>query len=319
MYELNYTTDFAQGVQKTVIRRVLAKNDNLAHTIRVGCLRNGTNEDLTGARVTGYFIRADEATVTMEGTVEGSYACITLNSSCYNVEGRCYIIVKLTRGEATTTIFWAEGTVSMSQTDAIVETGEATLRLEDLFTRLEAAEAGAAQAAEDATTSAAAAAEAQASIEASREVVENAAAAIADAQNAAARANTAAERVEDIDVSQLLSEVNGVKASIKPTTLWSGTGWESGSINVPGIGDWTLLQIGLPIGYVLAVNGSTVQGIGISTGATLHRTLSVRFSVSGTTCTLTTVHYIDHSSGSNHGAITKSSITSIVGLIKGGA
>lgn len=317
MYELNYTTDFAQGVQKTVIRRVLAKNDNLAHTIRVGCLRNGTNEDLTGARVTGYFIRADEATVTMEGTVEGSYACITLNSSCYNVEGRCYIVIKLTRGEVTTTIFWAEGAVSMSQTDAIVETGETTLRLEDLFTRLEAAEAGAAEAAQNATTSAAAAAAAQASIEASRDVVENAAAAITDAQNAASRANAAAERVEEIDVSQLISQVGNVQAAIKTTLLWSGT-WESGNINVPGISGWKLLQVNTAIGYVLIVGGSSIlQGVGASVNEGLHRTIAVRFTVSGDTCTLVTAHYIKHNSNSNHEALTNTSINAIYGLLKG--
>lgn len=318
MYELNYTTDFAQGVQKTVIRRVLAKNDNLAHTIRVGCLRNGTNEDLTGARVTGYFIRADEATVTMEGTVEGSYACITLNSSCYNVEGRCYIIVKLTRGEATTTIFWAEGTVSMSQTDAIVETGEATLRLEDLFTRLEAAEAGAAQAAQDATTSAAAAAEAQASIEASRDTVEQATAAITDAQDAADRANTAAERVEGIDVSQLLSEVNGVKASIKPTKLWSGTGWETGSITVAGINDWHLLQVITGVGSALCIGGSITSGIGSAMHTNNHRIIGVRFTIDGNVCTLVTSHYLAHTGGGNHGVLTNTPITGIYGLLKKG-
>lgn len=101
--------------------------------------------------------------------------------------------------------------------------------------------------------------------------------------------------------------------------LWSGT-WETGSITVPGINNWRLLQINTAIGYVLIVGGGSVlQGAGASLSANMHRSIGVRFSVSGDTCTLVTAHYIDHNGGSNHGALAKTSITGIYGLMKGGA
>ena len=255
---------------------------------------------------------------------------------------------------AVSTIFWGEGCVSLSQTSTIIDDGEITLSLEELLAKIAECEGRITTAESQATASATAAANAEqsavasaaAAVEAGNSAVtvkEACEAATVAANEAADRANAAADRsavltrVEAVETQAAANaeaiadnaaaiadnaEAIATKAdasAIKPTTLWSGTGWESGSITVEGIGDWKLLQIGLPIGYVLAVNGSVVQGIGISTSATMHRTLSVRFSVSGNTCTLATVHYIDHSSGSNHGAITKSSITSIVGLIKGGA
>lgn len=319
MYELNYKTDFAQGVQKTVIRRVLAKNDNLAHTIRVACIRNGVNEDLTGAKVTGYFIRADDATITLEGTVEGSMASLPLNAACYNVEGRCYIIIKLTRGDAITTIFWAEGAVSLSQTDVIVDTGETTLKLEDLFARLETAEADAAQAAESATASAEAAAAAQASAEASAELAEGAAEATASANAAADNANDAANRLKDLDVGMLTAEIDELRGAVTPKQLWSGTGWSSGSIDVDGISDWHVVQIVTSRGNALGFVAANVNAIGASMNTGQHSIIGVRFSVSGNTCTMVTAHVLKHNASSNHEALESINVTAIYGLLKKGA
>lgn len=311
MIEKIYKTDFAQGVQKTVIRHVLSQNDSKANTFHVACTRNGAAEDLTGATVSGCFIRADEATISLSGSVSGNVVSVTLDRSCYSVEGRCYIIIKLTKGDDTTTIFWAEGAVSVSQTDTIVAAEEKVVNLKELLARVEAAEAMATDAAENAAA-------AQASIEASKETVDAATAAVEGAQTAADRANAAAAAVEGMDVSALTAQITAVQEATTPTALWSGE-WTSGNITVEGIGDWFLLGIQTGLGFVVGINtGGTIRASGIFGGADTHQTVNINITVSGTTLTLTAASRYLHNASGNHGASNTTTIKSIIGLLKAG-
>lgn len=100
----------------------------------------------------------------------------------------------------------------------------------------------------------------------------------------------------------------------KPVSLWSGS-WNKGDITVPGIEDWKILQIGTSAGYVVALNNSNIQGLGPAMGASLHRTIGVRFSVEGDKCTFVGAHSVTHT-GDDAGKLTDTSITSITGLIR---
>ena len=304
-----FTADLSRGVQVQHLREIYATKDALAHTIRVAVVRGSEAVGLEDATISGTFVRADGVTVALEGEAEDNRASVALIAPCYAVPGRFVLSIRVTAGGVVSTVFVGDGAVMQTSTDSIVTTEDVALSLEELFARLTAAEAAVSASAEKA-------AEAEESATAAAELAQGAAEATAAANAAADRANAVADRLEGVDVGSLAGEIDAVRDAIKATSLWSGT-WEGGSINVPNIGDWKLLQILMPIGYVLAVNGGTVQGIGLSATATMHRTLGVRFAVSGTTCTLTTAHYIDHNSSGSHGALTKSSITGIVGLIKG--
>ena len=318
MFDIPFKVDLARGLQKTILRQVLATEDNLAHTFHIACTRNDSAEDLTGATVTGYFIRADEATISLAGSVSGNVVSVTLDSSCYSVTGRCYIVVKVKKGDAITTVFWAEGAVSMSQTDVMVATEGTTLKLEELFARLEAAEAEAAEAAENATTAADAAIAAQASIEASREIVNAAAAAVSGAQEAADRANAAAEAVKDLDVSALEAQINAVQAAVMPTALWSGD-WSNGNITVPGIGDWLLLGIQTGLGFIVGINsGGNIRASGILGNAGTHITVNLSMTVSGSTVTMGINSRYTHTASGNHGSDNTTTVKGIIGLLKMG-
>lgn len=225
------------------------------------------------------------------------------------MEGRCYLVIKLTKNDNISTIFWGEGAVSLSRTATIVVPSEKALSLEELYTRLAAAEEAINRAADDIE-------EAEASIEASKETVDAAASAITNAQNAADRANAAAAAVEGMDVAQLTAQINAVQSATTPTALWSGD-WSSGNITVPGIGDWFLLGIQTGLGFVVGINsGGTIRASGILGNAGTHITVNLSMTVNDSTVTMGINSRYTHTASGNHGADNTTTVKSIIGLLK---
>ena len=147
--------------------------DNLAHTWRVRVFDGGGAVALTGATVTGYFVRTDGNTVAVQGSVEGSTAIVTLAQACYAFEGDLKGVMRLTLGGKTVTLSVLTLMVRKVLTDAIIDPGNVIPSLEDLLAQIEAMEkatvaantaAGAANAAATAATSAASAANTAATV-----------------------------------------------------------------------------------------------------------------------------------------------------------
>lgn len=162
---INVKTDLALGVQKHRLGRLFAASDKLAHTINVTVLQDGVAADLSGQSAVGYFIRQDEATVTINGTISGNVATVTLPSSCYAKPGYFSLIIKAT-GNVSTAIFWADGTITRTTTDIVVDPEHIVPSLEELLAQIATIEA--------ATTA---------------------------ANTAATRANSAASGIEELTVS----------------------------------------------------------------------------------------------------------------------
>ena len=141
--------------------------DNLAHTWRVRVFDGGEAVALTGATVTGYFVRTDGNTVAVQGSVEGNTVAVTLAQACYAFEGDLKGVMRLTLGGKTVTLSVLTLMVRKVLTDAIIDPGNVIPSLEDLLAQIEAMEtataaantaAGAANTAAAAATSAASAA-----------------------------------------------------------------------------------------------------------------------------------------------------------------
>ena len=150
---------------------LMLTGDNLAHTWRVRVFDGGEAVALTGATVTGYFVRTDGNTVAIQGSVEGSTAIVTLAQACYAFEGDLKGVMRLTLGGKTITLSVLTLMVRKVLTDAIIDPGNVIPSLEDLLAQIEAMEtataaantaAGAANTAAAAATSAASAANAAA-------------------------------------------------------------------------------------------------------------------------------------------------------------
>lgn len=172
---------------------LMLTGDNLAHTWRVRVFDGGGVVALTGATVTGYFVRTDGNTVAVQGSVEGSTAIVTLAQACYAFEGDLKGVMRLTLGGKTVTLSVLTLMVRKVLTDAIIDPGNVIPSLEDLLAQIEAMEtatAAANTAAGAANTAAAAAASAASAANTAAAAATNA----ANAANSGEIARVAAEK-----------------------------------------------------------------------------------------------------------------------------
>lgn len=119
---------------------LMLTGDNLAHTWRVRVFDGGRAVALTGATVTGYFVRTDGNTVVVQGSVDGSTAIVTLAQACYAFEGDLKGVMRLTLGGKTVTLSVLTLMVRKVLTDAIIDPGNVIPSLEDLLAQIEAME-----------------------------------------------------------------------------------------------------------------------------------------------------------------------------------
>lgn len=207
---LSFACDLDRGIDRTAIRPALLTGDKQAHTFRISVSRSGAEAALSGAGVSGYFIRADGVTVPITGSASGSIASVTLSDSCYNVPGRFQLVVKLSLSGETSTVFFGDGAVASSRTDAVLDDEDVIPSLDELLAQIAATEAAAAHASSAAATASGAA---------------------STADTAASRANAAAASVEGM--------------SARATTLSPGSQATAGMATVDGV---KVLTIGVPQG-----------------------------------------------------------------------
>lgn len=178
--EFTRKVDVDADILMTPIRTLYASGDKNAHTFELALYRNKEPLKIDGAGVIGYFIRADGYTVPVDGTASGSVAKVTLSESCYAVIGQFNLIIKATVGSERKAVFWGNGYVTRSQTDAIIDPSHAIPSLDELLAQIAATEA-ATKAANTAAT--------------------NANSATKAAQTATTDANTAAKKINNMSAS----------------------------------------------------------------------------------------------------------------------
>ena len=154
--------------------------------------------DLSGASAQGYFIRADGYTVPITGAISGNVVTLTLSESCYYVVGNFNLIIKVSIGESRKSVFWGNGYVVRSMTDAIVDEENVIPSLDELLAQIASAEA-AAKAANTAATNA-------------NNATKAAQTATTNANAATKAANTAAGKIDNMTV-----QASGLEAGAAPT------------------------------------------------------------------------------------------------------
>lgn len=195
---LVYNFDLSQGVNRTPVKPIMALANKNAHIFQINVTRNGVPETLTGAGCSATFVRADDVSVPLDGTVDGNTASVTLTDACYRVPGKFKLTINLSTTEITSAIFIGDGSIMVTSTDTIVDEEKIIPSLEDIIAQQQASitaanaantAAGAANdAAEEATTAASTANAAAA----------NATEKAQTADAAAERANNAAQSAEDV-------------------------------------------------------------------------------------------------------------------------
>ena len=94
-------------------------NENGGHTFQIsGVDSNGESLVLSGT-VAASFLRPDQTTVGISGSVSGGVASVTLSEECYGIPGRFGLVIFLTSDGKKTAIYSCVGNVARSSTDAV--------------------------------------------------------------------------------------------------------------------------------------------------------------------------------------------------------
>lgn len=232
--EFTRKVDVDADILMTPIRTLYASGDKNAHTFELSLYRNKEPLKIDGAGVIGYFIRADGYTVPVDGTASGSVAKVTLSESCYAVIGQFNLIIKVTVGSERKAVFWGNGYVTRSQTDAIIDPSQTIPSLDELLAQIAATEA-AAKAANTAATNANSATKA-------------AQTATTDANGAAKVANTAA------------TNANGATKAAQTATTNANTATKAANTAAGKIDNMTVQASGLEAGATPTASLTLVDG-----------------------------------------------------------
>lgn len=193
--------DVDTEIQMTPLKSLYASGDMNAHIFELSLYRGAEEMDLSGASAQGYFIRADGYTVPIMGAISGNVVTLTLSEGCYYAVGNFNLIIKVSIGESRKSVFWGNGYVVRSMTDAIVDEENVIPSLDELLAQISAAESAAKAANQAASAANSAAASARQAASAANTNASSAKSAANAAKAAATTATEAAAKIDDMTIT----------------------------------------------------------------------------------------------------------------------
>lgn len=140
-FNLFFETELNEGVRIVTLSPAFFSDDDQAHSFIVKTTREGQPVSLAGSTVLGYFIRPDNATIVLEGSVNADgHAVVTLDDACYKKKGRFQLVIRSTMDEVISTIFCGDGGVKPSSTDSFIDEENVVPSLNDLLAQIEVME-----------------------------------------------------------------------------------------------------------------------------------------------------------------------------------
>ena len=204
--------DVDAEIQMTPLKSLYASGDKNAHIFELSLYRGTEEMDLSGASAQGYFIRADGYTVPITGAISGNVVTLTLSDGCYYVVGNFNLIIKVSIGESRKSVFWGNGYVVRSMTDAIVDEENVIPSLDELLAQISAAESAAKAANQAASAANSAATSARQAASTANTNASSANSAANAAKAAATTATEAAAKIDDMTIT-----ATGLAAGAAPT------------------------------------------------------------------------------------------------------
>ena len=140
-YKHIYKVDLNEPLKRFDVGDILASGDEKANSFEVAVCRDGLNVDLAGCAVYGYFIRPNEETMKLDGTVNSNVVCVELSKSCYVYDGAFSFAIKVTGNGITQTVAVFDGLIVRTTSENIIDGDRALYGLEDLLAQIAATEA----------------------------------------------------------------------------------------------------------------------------------------------------------------------------------
>lgn len=129
-YKHIYKVDLNQQMVRRDVG-LLATFDSKANRFGAKLYRDGLEVDVSSYTVMGYFIRPDDQTVPIPGTVEGNLVYVDLLPGCYLLDGAFEFSLKIKLGDEELAVLMCYGTVERSRTDATAEGGDVVVTVTD--------------------------------------------------------------------------------------------------------------------------------------------------------------------------------------------
>lgn len=141
---ISRTVDLKETLTKTTLRDLFVTEDKGAHVFEIHVTRAGTPVDLTGATVTGYFMRyKDQVSVPLTGSVKNGAATITLTKDCYAIRTVFSVTVCVDVGDTKHTVFVGEGQMLLNRSDSIVDNTGVIPSIEEILAQYDRMQQGA--------------------------------------------------------------------------------------------------------------------------------------------------------------------------------
>lgn len=138
-FNLHYEAELNEGIKVTTLSPIFCSGDIEAHSFVVKVMRNGKPVNLAGTTVRGFFIRPDNVTITLEGSVNADgEAVVTLSNACYNKQGRFQLVIRVTMGGVISTVFCGLGGMLLTVTDGFIDEDNVIPSLGDLLAQIDA-------------------------------------------------------------------------------------------------------------------------------------------------------------------------------------
>lgn len=140
---------YGTGTKNNTPTTLMLPGDNKGHVWTIPMLSQGMPADITETvTANGYFQRADGNVVLCPGTVTGNVVTVTLLQACYAIEGNMLGVVRVTNATTgmITTLCEANFRVSKALNNEIIDPGEVIPDIDNLLAQIAAMEAATAAA-----------------------------------------------------------------------------------------------------------------------------------------------------------------------------
>ena len=149
----SFRCDLNKGTREIKLATPLMHQDVLGDIFSVSVWRGSSPVELDGVTVRGYlYLAATKQTILLSGSVTGSSASVTLDSSCYAVPGHAALVIQLQKDAVRHTILKANFVIDRTCTDTIIDPDSVIPTLAELLAQIETMEQATAKANEAAAS-----------------------------------------------------------------------------------------------------------------------------------------------------------------------
>lgn len=131
--QTNRTVDLDQPIRKTELPNIFVKGNDLAHQFNISLVKSGVDESIATGSCSALFINSAKQTIPVSGSVSTNIATVTLSEGCYYVTGRFLLIINVTAGGVTQSVFYGEGSISSGATDVAFDPDDIVPSFDDII------------------------------------------------------------------------------------------------------------------------------------------------------------------------------------------